>query len=226
MTKFAKGDQVRVHATQFDGEGEKDDLGLTFSEKWLRDGNGVWCCGKISFVLKKKSRQQKKYRILYHEGTSMESLERDIKMAPENEEKSDSDDTQEDVGLTVDREDEGDDDRHPYDQYEDEIMQETMMGEARDDGNVELLESDEDEDGREDETVKVGGVQYPLGKKRKTEPQGIGSEILMGETMTAGEYTWTRIEGMTEDSRKEPHFETTLKSNLLNDETTEVDRHI
>ncbi len=45
----------------------------------------------------------------------------------------------------------------------------------------------------------------------------------MGQTVTAGEHSWTKIEGMTEDSRKEPHFETTFKSNLYNDEATEVD---
>ncbi len=58
-----------MHATQFDGEGERDELGLTFSEKWLRDGNGEWCYGKISYVFVKKSRQPQKYRILYHDGT-------------------------------------------------------------------------------------------------------------------------------------------------------------
>ena len=54
MSKFAKNNQVRVRATKFDGEGDRDELGLTFSEKWLRDGNGEWCYGKISFVYKKK----------------------------------------------------------------------------------------------------------------------------------------------------------------------------
>ena len=67
MSKFAKNDQVRVRATKFDGEGERDELGLTFSEKWLRDGNGEWCYGKISFVYKKKNRQPQIYRILYHD---------------------------------------------------------------------------------------------------------------------------------------------------------------
>jgi hypothetical protein len=68
-SKFAKGDEVRVHATKFDGEGETDELGLKWSERWLRDGNGEWCYGKISFVFKKKIRMPQKYRIKYHEGT-------------------------------------------------------------------------------------------------------------------------------------------------------------
>ena len=62
-TKFAKGDEVRVRATKFDGDGETDELGLTWSQKWLRDGNGEWCYGKISIVFKKKHRMPQKYRI-------------------------------------------------------------------------------------------------------------------------------------------------------------------
>ena len=109
-----------MHATQFDGEGETDELGLTFSEKWLRDGNGEWCYGKISFVYKKKSRQAQKYRILYHEGTTMESLEGDIEMAPEDEDAAGSE-TEEERPMTVDElEDEGDDDRHPQDRGEED----------------------------------------------------------------------------------------------------------
>ena len=223
MTKFAKGDQVRVHATQFDGEGETDELGLTFSEKWLRDGNGEWCYGKISFVFVKKSRQPQKYRILYHDGTFMESLEKDVQMAPDNEDRSDSDDTRDEVPMTVDdREDEDDDARHPYDQDDDELMADVMLRDTTDDGNVEL-QSDEDEDDREADVVTVGGVQYPVGKKRKKDEQRIGTEIAMGETVTAGEYTWTRIEGVTEDTRKEPHFETSFKTNLFHEQATEVD---
>jgi hypothetical protein len=153
----------------------------------------------------------------------MESLEKDIQMAPDNEDRSDSEDTRGEGPMTVDdREDEDDDARHPYDQYEDEVMADVMLGETTDDGNVEL-QSDEDEDDRQDEIVTVGGVQYPVGKKRKKEQQGIGTEIAMGETVTAGEYTWTRIEGVTEDTRKEPHFETSFKTNLFNEQATEVD---
>ncbi len=84
-TKYVKGDEVRVHATKFDGEGERDELGLKWSEKWLRDGHGEWCYGKISFVFKKKTRMPQKYRIKYHEGTVMESPEADIEMAPVEE---------------------------------------------------------------------------------------------------------------------------------------------
>ncbi len=52
-TKFAKGGKVHVHAE-------------------------YWCYGKISFVFKKKARMSQKYRIKYHEGTVMESLEAGI----------------------------------------------------------------------------------------------------------------------------------------------------
>ena len=37
ITKFVKGDEVRVDAKKFDGEGELDELGLKFSERWLRE---------------------------------------------------------------------------------------------------------------------------------------------------------------------------------------------
>ncbi len=111
---------MRVRATKFDGAGERDELGLTFSEKWLRDGNGEWCYGKISFVYRKKSRMAQKYIILYHEGTSMESLEGEIEMAPEDDEESMSE-TEEEKAMTIDElEDEGDDDRHPQDRGEED----------------------------------------------------------------------------------------------------------
>ena len=41
--------------------------------------------------------------------------------------------------------------------------------------------------------------------------------------MTAGEYRWTRVEGMLEDCRKEPHFDTVFKGNLFHEDATEVD---
>jgi hypothetical protein len=83
VSKFVKGDQVRVHATKFDGI--IDELGLSFSARWARDNNGEWCYGKISFVYKKKSREAQKYRILYHDGTTMLSLEAEIEKAPATE---------------------------------------------------------------------------------------------------------------------------------------------
>jgi hypothetical protein len=47
-TKFAKGDEVRVHAKKFDEDGETDALGLKWSERWLRDGHvsppTCFCC--------------------------------------------------------------------------------------------------------------------------------------------------------------------------------------
>ena len=219
MSKFAKGDQVRVRATKFDGEGERDELGLTFSEKWLRDGNGEWCYGKITFVYKKQSRKAQKYRILYHEGTTMESLEGDIEMAPEDDEESVSE-TEEERAMTIDElEDEGDDDRHPQDRGEAESDYE-----GPDDGNVEL-QSDEDDNPRADETVSLGGVNYPIFAKRKraNDWQGSEEEVLMGDIVKAGEYTWERIEGIENDCREEPHFDTTFKTNLFGNDATEVD---
>ena len=76
MTKFKKDDLVRVHATRFNApDGKKDKNGRTFAEDWEKKGHGEWCHGRVTFVYKKKSRQPQKYRILYDEGTVMESLE-------------------------------------------------------------------------------------------------------------------------------------------------------
>jgi hypothetical protein len=94
MTKYVKGDQVRVHATKFNGT--VDELGLQFRERWARDGNGEWCYGKVSFVFKKRSRTPQKYIILYHDGTTMESLEKNIEMAPDETDDGDTESEEED----------------------------------------------------------------------------------------------------------------------------------
>ena len=100
MTKFVKGDQVRVHGTKFDGI--IDELGLSFSQRWARDGNGEWCYGKISYVYKKIGRQPQKYRILYHDGTSMPGVEADIERAPESDIASSSIDSEAEREVQVD----------------------------------------------------------------------------------------------------------------------------
>ena len=155
---------MRVHATKFDGEGERDELGLKWSENWLRDGPGEWCYGKVSFVFRKKPRMPQKYRIKYHEGTVMESLETDIEMAPEDETSSDEREAQadqEELGLD-DREEDGEEDtRHPLDREGNE--EETYVV----DGNVEL-ESDEDEDiRRRRDSERGGGMVHNRRKEKK-----------------------------------------------------------
>jgi hypothetical protein len=92
MTKFKKDDLVRVHATRFNApDGKKDKNGRTFAEDWEKKGHGEWCHGRVTFVYKKKSRQPQKYRILYDEGTVMESLEEHMEATAEG----DSDDEEE-----------------------------------------------------------------------------------------------------------------------------------
>ena len=68
-------------------------------------------------------------------------------------------------------------------------------------------------------------MHYNISAKRKRETgvTGEGFDIKMGETVTAGEYRWTRVEGIDEDARQEPHFDTTFKTNLFNNEATEVE---
>ena len=199
MTKFAKGDVVRVHATKFDGEKDNvDELGLTYSQRMLHDKKGEWCYGRISLVFTKKSRQPQKYKIKYHEGGSMDALEADIEMAPGEEEiareRAFSEVEGEGELNLDDREEEDGEDRHPLDRDEDGV-----------DGSVEL-ESEEDESG-EDDTVTVGGVQYNINankRRRVAVGEELGEEdIKMGATVTAGEYTWKRIEGIQEDGSEE-----------------------
>jgi hypothetical protein len=68
-----------------------------------------------------------------------------------------------------------------------------------------------------------------LSQKRKTQGEAAGEEedgdggIKIGETVRAGEYEWQRIEGITDGERIEPHFDTTFKTNLFNEEMLEVD---
>ena len=79
--------------------------------------------------------------------------------------------------------------------------------------------------------VTVGGTQYRINAKRQRRTRGEDAGeaedgdggLEMGETVKAGEYEWQRIEGITDDERLEPHFDTTFKTNLFNEEMLEVD---
>jgi hypothetical protein len=87
---------------------------------------------------------------------------------------------------------------------------------------MELQDSD-----TEDVTVTIGGVAYPLGKKRKgdkeKESRADPKPIAMGEIVVANSARWKRIEGLPEDRRQGPHFNTHFKTNLFNDHTKELD---
>ncbi len=105
---------------------------------------------------------------------------------------------EEDEQLHVgDRHDEDEDDRHPIEREEEEVDGNT--------GTVEL-DSDEDEAYEEDETVTVGGTIYKVRevKRQRTTAEDKDSDdedhniIKMGETVTAGEYRWERIDMMEE----------------------------
>ena len=240
MTKFVKGDQVRVHGTKFNGI--VDELGLSFSDRWARDGNGEWCYGKISFVYKKIGRQPQKYRILYHDGTSMPGIEADIERAPESDIASSSIDSEAEREVQVDdreedsdyseegttdgsEEDEGDDDeiqgvrmqaRRKSKRKEQDVQEES--------GNAELEDSDKDSD--EEEGVRVGEVTHMVGKRKRNSEahvQYAGTDLKVGEKVLVGNMTWERIEGLDKDARTVPHFDTKFKTHLFNEETTEVD---
>jgi hypothetical protein len=66
---------------------------------WEKKGHGEWCHGRVTFVYKKKSRQPQKYRMLYDEGTVMESLEEHMEATVEGD-SDDEEDTTEDLEYT------------------------------------------------------------------------------------------------------------------------------
>ncbi len=197
-----------------------------WSAKCLREGNGEWCYGKITFVFRKKARQPQKYRIKYHEGTVMESLETDIELAPEEEAEDETSsaegqlrEDQNELRLEDREEEHDEDDRHPLDRDE-----ETQDGNVAD-GNVEL-DSEEENDGDE-ETLTVGGVLHNISankRKRVTGGDGERDVIPVGQIVHAGEYRGKRVEAITvEDARTEPRFETSFKSNLFHEDATDVE---
>jgi hypothetical protein len=173
MSKFVKDDQARVHATKINGI--IDELGLQFSERWARDGNGEWWYGKISFVFKKKSRSPQKYRILYHDGTTVGSLEEDIEMAPDETDDGDTE-SEEDERDRCERElqvdDREEDEDYNYEETDDieededgEVVKVRISARARQrkiqvevnteqNWTTEMEESDEDKD--DDDTAAVG----------------------------------------------------------------------
>ena len=230
-----------MHATKFNGI--IDELGLSFSDRWARDGHGEWCYGRISFVYKKIGRLPQKYCILYHEGTSMPGIEADIERAPENGldlEVSDSDDGRTELQVEDRDEDspyseEGTTDGSGKDDDDEEEVQGVTLTARRksrrqvediqeESGNAELEDSDSD---NEDEAeVSVGGVRYQVGKRKRKEDgdtEESTTDLKVGDTVEVGSMTWERIEGLDTDSRTVPHFDTKFKSHLFNDETTEAD---
>ncbi len=61
---------MRVLATKFDNE-NRDNAGMNFSDRWLADGHGTWCYGRISRVYVKKGRMPQKYSVIYDIGGKM-----------------------------------------------------------------------------------------------------------------------------------------------------------
>ena len=59
---FDKNDRIKSLANLYD-EGTIDEHGLLFSQRWQAQGNGAFCHGKVTRVLKKKSRETQKYKI-------------------------------------------------------------------------------------------------------------------------------------------------------------------
>jgi hypothetical protein len=222
MTKLKKNDLVRVHAKHFNApDGGTNDNGLTFEENWAREGNGEWCHGRVSFVYRKKSRESQKYRILYDDGTTMESLEEIMEASPEGDEDAYSEEST-DFENETEAQAEDREDRPPV--FDPRDVEGHWTGGEDQPTSMEVEESDNDSE-EDDETLVVGGVHYQVSAKRKRGNDIVsdGETIKMGEVVVVGDLRWKRIEGLPEDPRTEPHLPTTFKTNLFHDETREVD---
>ncbi len=161
----------------------------------------------MSFVYRKKLRESQKYRILYDDGTFMESLEDHMEAAPEG----DSDAYSEESTVYDNETETQMEDREDRPPYFDPRVLDSMYADVKE-------ESDED-----DETIIVGGVHYQVTAKKKQGNDVLpstGDGILeMGEVVEIGDLKWKRIEGLPEDVRTEPHLPTTFKTDLFHDET-------
>ena len=223
MTKFKKGDLIRVHAKHFNAsDGGTNDNGLTFQENWERDGNGEWCHGRVSFVYRKKAREAQKYRVLYDEGTTMEILEAHMEAAPEG----DSDNySEESTDYENEREADIEDREDAPPVFDPRDVEGGGHGDENQPTSIEEEDTDNDSDEDDEETISVGGVHYNVKAKRKrgNDDLHVGESIEMGEVVAVGDLRWKRVEGLPEDVRTEPHLPTTFKTNLFHDETREVD---
>ena len=123
--QFSKGQRVRVAATKFDNE-NRDHAGMNFSERWLADGNGVWCYGTISRVYVKKGGRPQKYSVKYDVGGTMACDEEHIEIAGEESSDSDEDmnEEQQEMGSDVESEDNDEDNDTDNEADEGGIVQE------------------------------------------------------------------------------------------------------
>jgi hypothetical protein len=195
MTKFKQGNLIRVHAKHFNvPEGGTNDNGLTFQGNWEREGNGEWrCYGKVSFVYRKTLRESQKYRIVYDDGTSMESLEDHMEAAPEGDS-----DAYSEKSTVYDNETEAQmEDREDRPPDFDPRVLDSMYADAEDRPTSVDVEDSDNESEEDDETVTVGGVHHQVTAKRKrgNDVLPTGDGILeMGEVVEVGDYLkWKRI---------------------------------
>jgi hypothetical protein len=164
MTTFKKGDLIRVHAKHFNApDGGTNENGLTFQENWEREGNGEWFYGKVSFVYRRKSRESQKYRILYDDGTSMESVEDQMQAAPEGDSDAYSEEStvfdNETEAQMEDRED------RPPD-FDPRVLDTYYAGAEDRPTSVDVEDSDNESE-EEDETITVGRCALPSDRKKE-----------------------------------------------------------
>ncbi len=131
--------------------------------------------------------------------------------------------------LTVDSEREG-----SVASEEDVLADPEIEDDESENEDLGTVEEDETDNSAsdEDDMVTVGGVHYAVsaskrhtGENNEARQAGIGGvePIAMGEqVMASGLIKWKRIEGLPEDTRTEPHFDSCFKTNMFHDMTREV----
>ena len=196
---------MRVEATKFDND-KRDNAGMTFSERWLADGNGTWCYGTISRVYVKRRGAAQKYSVKYDIGGTMACEEQHIENAG-IEESDSEDESKNDEGEDSDMDNADNDEDNETDEEEDEggiVMEEDQ----------DNIQTDESEGGRAEDNQR----DY-----RDAEITEIGETVWCGKEDDPLRQCWRRVEAITEDVRRGETEETRFKNLRITDTTTELE---
>ena len=109
---FDKNDRIKSLANLYD-EDTIDDEGLVFSQREQAKGNGAYCHGKITRVLKKKSRQPQFYKVRWDDKSTSVAEHKHLIAAIDEEdsdEAPDEEDRTDDAHITIENDEYATDD--------------------------------------------------------------------------------------------------------------------
>jgi len=104
---FDKNDRIKSLANLYD-EGTIDEHGLLFSQRWQAQGNGAFCHGKVTRVLKKKSRETQKYKIRWDDKSTSVAEHQHLVTecgVDDSDEAPDEEDRTDDAHITIENDD-------------------------------------------------------------------------------------------------------------------------